>query len=212
MKSRRFVPILALLVLGSFITLGFDAKGAPKGSATPLVAEVLDNLSTTGAGVWGDGTGTYVDSVGGVQCYFGVSGKDADLVTYNSSRTLHFKFDTSSLAWKKSGLPADFYAVMDFFGVNYWGRYKDMGDGTTAQVQMDLEFKVGNLTYELDYQSLAVKRTGNTWLITSDHANDIIYNTGFTASNQAALNVIRRRSQETFGAVNMPLRVELTLK
>ncbi|MBI1939877.1 MAG: hypothetical protein HYS33_00055, partial [Acidobacteria bacterium] len=212
MNTRRIIPFLAFVLLGSFITLGYAAKGGTKGG-TPLVGTVLDNQSSTGYGVSGDGNGTYVDGVGGVQCYFGVNGKDADLVTYNSGRTLRFEFDPNSPAWQNSDLPqSDFNAEIDFFGINYWGRYMDMGIGTTAQVQMDLEFKVGRLTYELDYQSLAVIRESATkWLITSDPA-DIPGDPGFTASDQANLNVIRRRAQETFGAVNMPLRVELTLK
>ena len=211
MNSRRYVPLLALLVLGSFVTLGYAKKpGGSGGTANyiPTVATVTDQ----GQGVSSDGSGPYSNGVGGVQCYISVSKNDADLVTYNTGRTLHFEFDSSSVAWQNSGLPQSLDAEIDFFAINYYGNYDSMGVGTTAQVQMDLEFKVGRLTYELDYQSLAVMRTAtDTWLITSDPA-DIPGNPGFTASDQAALNVIRRRAQATYGAVNMPLRVQMTVK
>lgn len=210
MNSRRLLPLLALLVLGAFATLGFAKKpggGGGGGNYISTVATVSDQT----VGVSGDGS-TYVDGVGGVQCYISVSKNDADLVTYNTGRTLHFEFDSSSVAWQNSGLPQSLDAEIDFFAINYYGNYDSMGVGTTAQVQMDLEFKVGRLTYELDYQSLAVMRTAtDTWLITSDPA-DIPGNPGFTASDQAALNVIRRRAQATYGAVNMPLRVQMTVK
>ena len=210
MNSRRLLPLLALLVLGAFATLGF-AKKPGGGGGTPNTISTVATVSDQTVGVSGDGS-TYVDGVGGVQCYISVSKNDADLVTYNTGRTLHFEFDSSSVAWQNSGLPQSLDAEIDFFAINYYGNYDSMGVGTTAQVQMDLEFKVGRLTYELDYQSLAVMRTAtDTWLITSDPA-DIPGNPGFTASDQAALNVIRRRAQATYGAVNMPLRVQMTVK
>jgi hypothetical protein len=218
MKSRRYIPLLALLVLGSFASLGFAAKkpsgGGGGGGGTnyyPTVATVLDNLSITGAGLSSDGS-TYSNGVDGVQCYISVSKNDADLVTYNTGRTLHFVFDTSSAAWQNSGLGDSFEAEIDFFAINYFGNYDSMGVGTTAQVQMDLEFKVGSLTYELDYQSLAVKRLSTTrWLITSNPA-EIGGDPGFTASDQAALNVIRRHAQTKYGAVNMPFRVQMDIQ
>jgi hypothetical protein len=182
--------------------------------ATPLVATFLDNLTFTGAGVSDDGNPVYTDGSGGVRCYFGVNGRDVDLVTYNSGRTLNFTFDPNSPGFKASGLPASFNAESDLFGINYFGPYRTMGVGTTAQVQMDLEFHVGSppQTFELDYSSLAVKRlTSTTWLVTSNQS-DIGGNPGFTASDLARLNGIRRKTVTAFGAVNMPIRFEVTLK
>lgn len=220
MNSRRFLPLLALLVLGSFVTLGYAKKGGvpggggggDTGSFIPTVATVLDNLSTTGAGISGVG-GDYVDGVGGVQCYISVSKNDADLVTYNTGRKLHFEFDPSSAAWQASGLPQSLDAEIDFFAINYYGNYDSMGIGTTANVQMDLEFKVGRLTYELDYSALAVYRMNeDSWLITSDPNDPEIPGNPFVWSDQAKLNVIRRHRQTTYGVVSMPFRVLMTKK
>jgi len=207
MTRRRIVYILVPVVLATLVTLAYAVK------STPLIATFLPNLSTTGAGVSHDGNDTYIHNVDGVQCYFGVNGRNSELITYKTPRRLHSEFDPSSVAWQNSGLPQSFDAEVDMFGVNFFGPYRTMGVGTTAQVQSDLEFYVGNITYELDYQSLAAKRLSeDTWLITSNHAEDIFWNPGFRASDQAALNVIRRRSQTSFGAVNMPIRFEVKLK
>jgi hypothetical protein len=205
---------ISLLVAALAITLATAAFAAPKSSATKLIATYLDNFSTFG--VQDDGNAVYSHGVGGVQVYFGVGGKDVDLVTYNTSRKLRFTFDPASPAFQASGINSavgsDFTAVVDLFGINYWGRYRDMGIGTTAQVQADLEFYVGNVTYELDYSSLACMRTSaNTWLFTTDPA-DIPGNPGFTASKMANLNVIRRKSVTKFGTVDMPMRFEVTVQ
>lgn len=206
MKRRRVITLLTLGLLCGFAAYAYAA------SAVPLVASWETGLISGTYGVFDDGNATYAHNVGGVQCYFGVNGKDVDLVTYNSGRKLHFTFDSASPALKNSRLPANFLAESDLFGINYFGPYRTMAVGTTAQVQMDLEFHYGNppQTYELDYQSLAVKRLStSTWLVTSN-PDDIGGYPGFTASNQAALNKIRRKTTDKFGAVNMPIRFEVT--
>ena len=202
MSKRRALLVVALVV--TLTVAAWAAKSAP----------AVATFSTTpgGFGVFDDGNPTYDNGVGGVKVYFGVTRKDADLVTYNTGRKLHYKFDGSSPALAASGLGSDVLAESDLFALNYFGPYTSMALGTTAQVQMDLEFKVGNLTYELDYASLAAYKTGeNTWLITSD-PNDIPGFPGFTASSTAKLNVIRRKAQTTYGTVDMPIRFEMTIK
>jgi len=206
-RRNTVVAFLGLLA----IALLTGASVAAKGGLVPLKATWM-TASSTGFGVFDDGNNIYEHGVGGVQAYFGVAGKDVDVVTYDSGRRLRFKMDSNSPALKLSGLPADFMAESDMFGINYWGRYREMGIGTTAQVQSDLEFYVGLKTYELDYPSLAVRRISeDTWLVTSDPL-DIPGNPGFQASDEADLNVIRRNRQTTFGTVNMPIRFEVKIK
>ena len=212
MKRRISVPLLAVALA---FTLATAAFAAPKSSTQKLIATVFNTIGVFG--VESDGNTIYEHGVGNVQVYFGVGGKDVDLVTYNTTRNLRYRFDPTSTAFVNSGIAAvhpsgDFMAITDLFGINYWGRYRDMGIGTTAQVQSDVEFYVGNITYELDYASLAVMRTSaNTWLFTTDPA-DIPGDPGFQASKVAKLNVIRRNSVTHFGTVDMPLRFEVTLK
>jgi hypothetical protein len=204
MTRRRPVSILVVVCLAFLAAMAYAAKSAP------LVATFSEVF---GVGVSHDGDPVYEHGLQKVQCYFGVNGRDANLVTYNSTRRLEFTFDANSPAFQASGLPSsNFTAQVDLFGINYYGPYRTMGEGTTAQVQMDLEFKVGKLTYELDYPSLAAMRNSpTTWLVTSN-PGDIPGNPGFVASDLASLNVIRRRSVEKFGAVNMPIRFEVVLK
>jgi hypothetical protein len=217
MKSRRAFSVILSAVLVATACAAAFAKG-PKTSTTkgtPLSATFSTiNLSTT-TGVFDDLLGAYDNGISGVQCYIGVAGKDLDLVTYNTSpvRTLHFKFDRSSTAWQLSGIPADFKTVSDFYGVNYYGRYTDQAPGTTAQVSASIEFYVGRVTYELNYQALASYReSANTWLITSEPNDPIFGYPGFTPSDQADLAVVRRNSNKTFGSVNMPIRFEVTFE
>jgi len=211
MNRKYLVLLLAVVVAVALATPVFAGKGGKKGggAATPLNATFQDLKADELTGVTGDGN-PYMHNDGAVQCYFGVAGKDVDLVTYNTGRKLHFKFADSDVAG--TPLPAEFDAEVDFFGINYWGQYMAMTVGRTAQVQMDLEFYMGNITYELDYSSLAVKRTGeNTWLVTSD-INNIGGFPGFYPSDEADLNVIRRRKQQTYATVNMPIRFTVTLQ
>jgi len=205
MINRRLLFVLVFVVLATFGTSAFAAKG------TPLTATFSTNLISTATGVFDDGNPVYENGIGGVQCYFSANGQNVDLVTYNTSRTLLFDFDSTSPALQLSGLPSSFHATVDLYGVNYFGPYSSMGVGTTAQVNAALQFYVGRVTYQLAYQSLAVMRlSASTWLVTSS-PNDIPGYPGFTASDQAALSVIRRKSQQTFGAVNMPIRFEVNL-
>ncbi|HUR37218.1 MAG TPA: hypothetical protein VM009_05335, partial [Terriglobales bacterium] len=86
------------------------------------------------------------------------------------------------------------------------------GIGTTAQLNGSLQFKANNTTYELAYPSLAVKRmTASTWLVTSDAA-EIGGFPGFNATDHAQLSSFRKRTRTNYGAVNMPIRFELTLQ
>ena len=212
MNRKYLVLLLAAVVAVAMATPAYAAKGGkkgkPGGSATPTEAEFLPHGGATG--VSDDGDPYYKHNIGGVQCYFGVNGRDADLVTYDTGRTLHFVFDPA--ASSVAGLDSEFDAEVDIFAINYWGKYEAMAVGSTAQVQADLEFYVGRITYELDYPSLAVMRmTIDTWLITSD-PGDIPGNPGFTASSEADLNVIRRRKQQTYATVDMPIRFYVRLQ
>ena len=206
MNSRRFVPLLALLVLGSFASLGFAAKKPGGGGGTPNYIPTVCTVSDQSQGVSSDGSGPYSNGVDGVQCYISVSKNDADLVTYNTPRTLHFEFPAGDPAVAAAKIPSSLDAVVDIFAINYYGNYDSMGVGTTAQVHLSLQFYVGSVTYELDYAALAVIRLDpNTWLITSER-DDSLY-APFTFGPDAKLNVIRRRAQTTYGVVSMPLRI-----
>jgi hypothetical protein len=165
----------------------------------------------TDFGVTSDADPFYENGVQRVKNYF-KSGNTVVLVTYATGRKLTFQFDPSSPAWQASGLPALAAAEVDLWGINYFGPFQTMGNMTTAQLQTTVQFKVNGNTYELFYPSLAVMRTGvNTWLITSD-PNDIPGFPGFSASSTANLSVFRKRSRQSFGAMNMPIRFEVNLK
>lgn len=208
MTRFRLVRMLVL----AFVAFATPSAFAVK--AQPLTCTWQANYFSIGVyGDASDGTGVYDHNVGGVRCYFGVNERNIVLVTYNTGRKLHFKFDPASSVPESAGLPDDFLAEVDLFGINYFGPYTSMGIGTTAQVQMDLEFHMPNnpLTYELDYSSLAVVRLdAATWRITSQVAD--VPSLIVTPSPEAKLNVVRRRSAETFGTVNMPIRFEVKLK
>ena len=213
-RKNVVIPIVGLVALSLVAGIAWS-KGKP-GNATTLNAVMSTSGST---GVFDDGDPNYNNGTDAVQVYFGVGGKDLDLVTYDTGRTMEFVFDQSSpvvQSAQAAGLPVgDFTAEMDFFGINYFGRYRDMGIGTTAQVQADLEFHIGGpnpTTFELEYPSLAVMRLSATeWLVTTDPA-DIPGDPGFQASSSALLNMIRRRKQTTYGTVSMPLRFTVTVQ
>jgi hypothetical protein len=215
MKRLHFVAafVLALAVSTAFAPQAFAAK------AIPLVCNWAPTYSGVGVfGDAGDGTGVYSHNVAKVQCYFGVNARDVDMVTYNSGRTLRFVFDAVSNdpeGVNGSGLPFRLNAEVDLFGINYWGRFIDMADGSTAQVQMDLEFHDPTSspprTFELDYSALVAVRNGNTWTISSEAADDP-YNVVKDRSSVAKLNEIRRRGSIPYGTVNMPIRFTVTLK
>jgi hypothetical protein len=201
---RRIAALSGVVLLVAGIVLAV--------SAIPLRTTFLPN-NGTGTGVSGDGLGVYDNGVQRVSTYFGTNGGNVVLVTYTSGRKLTFDFSPSSPAWQASGLPQHSQAEVDIFGVNYYGPFLSMGVGTTAQVQTSVQFKGGGgLTYELSYLALAAKRQSQTeWLITSDPI-DIGGFPGFTASSQASLGVFRKKSRQTFGAVNMPIRFKVELK
>ncbi len=213
-RKNVVIPIVGLLALSLLAGIVW-AKGKP-GSATTLNAVMSTSGST---GVFDDGNVNYNNGASGVQVYFGVGGKDLDLVTYDTGRTMEFVCDQSSpvvQSAQAAGLPVgNFTAEMDFFGINYFGRYRDMGVGTTAQVQADLEFHIGGpnpTTFELEYPSLAVMRVSETeWLVTTD-PGDIPGDPGFQASSSALLNMIRRRKQTNYGTVSMPIRFTVTIQ
>lgn len=206
MNTRH--KILTAVLVFCTVVGAYAAKG------TPLVATFASLLSTPS--VSGDASAVYANGSNGVQVYFGVSGKDVDLVTYNTGRTLHFVFDTSSPAFQASGLPISGVGnwEVDFYGVNFFGAYTSVGIGNTAQVHGVLQWHVPNSpsTYQLDYQSLAAMRISqNTWLVTSNPA-DIPGFPGFTASDQALLSSFRKRINNDYGAVNMPIHFTVVLQ
>ncbi len=207
MRSRRL-----LLVITAVLCLATAAIAA---RSTALRADFLPNLSQTGFGVSDDGSPVYVNGVDGVRVYFGVNNGNANLVTYSTGRGLTFRLDPASPAAVASGLPtaAPFEAEVDFYGINYYGQFQSMGLNTTAQMKGSLQFKTSNgVTYELLYQSLAVKRVAaNSWLVTTDAA-ELGGFPGFTASDQAELSSFRKRTRLIYGAVNMPMRYTLTLQ
>ena len=217
MTIYRLVFSLMFLLVGSLANVAFAGK------AVPLTCKVTTSLVSATNGVFPDATSdTYSHGDGRLRCYFGVAGKDFDLVTYNSGRTLHFIFagdpDTLS-ALSLAGLPQDFFAESDAVGINFFGPYLKMDVNSTAQVQMDLEFHYPPIgsprTYELDYGCLAVTRTGlDTWLITSEpnvslgnyYAVPCLNDSGSTAE----LNMIRRKgSPLPYGTVKMPIQIEV---
>ena len=206
MRSRRL-----LLVATAVLCLATAAIAA---RSTALRADFLPNLSSNGAGVSDDGDPSYLNGVDGVKVYFGVNNGNANLITYSTGRALTFKLDPASNAAVASGLPtsAPFEAEVDFYGINYYGQFQSMGIDTTAQMKGSLQFKANNTTYELLYQSLAVKRVAtNSWLVTTNAA-ELGGFPGFNASDQAELSSFRKRTRLIYGAVNMPMRFTLTLQ
>lgn len=207
MRSRRL-----LLVITAVLCLATAAIAA---RSTALRADFLPNLSQTGFGVSDDGNPAYLNGVDGVRVYFGVNNGNANLITYSTGRALTFRLDPASPAAVASGLSTSspFEAEVDFYGINYYGQFQSMGLNTTAQMKGSLQFKTSNgVTYELLYQSLAVRRVAqNSWLVTTNHP-ELGGDPGFTASDQAELSSFRKRTRLIYGAVNMPMRFTLTLQ
>jgi hypothetical protein len=189
------------------------AKSSGARAAFTFEAPTQATVASTN-GLFHDGNATYTDGVARVQAYVGVSSKDADLVTYNTGRTLRFVSDGSA-AWAASGIPATFNAEVDFWGINQWGRYQDMGTGTVAAVAGVVQFYVGRQTYELKYGNMAVKRLSATeWLITTDClrlGDGCPTYGGITINSNAQLSVVRRAAQQTFGTVSMPTTFHVVL-
>jgi hypothetical protein len=199
--------LLACTLVLSVVTLAWAAR------ATPLTIEFLPNLSASGFGVSDDGDAFYTNGVQRVKAVLGVNNQNVNLVTYSSGRKLAFRFDPASAAAASSGLSTSepVAAEVDFYGINYYGQFQSMEVGTTAQLRGNLQFKANNTTYELDYPSLAVMRlSASTWLVTTD-PNDIPGFPGFLAGDQAHLSSFRKRTQVSYGPVNMPMRFYMTI-
>ena len=203
--SRR-----ALLVMGLLIAIAVGAIA--KGSSTPLIATFLDNAGT---GVEGDGQPYANNLANSVQAYI-TNSQGLVVMTYNSGRGLYFTFDTTSATWQSAnaatGLPPYFGAEVDLNGNNFYGTFVGMSVGSTAQLRTNLMFHLNGSTWSLLYPALAVKRTAlNTWMITSSET-EVGYNPGFAISDNASLSVARKRSNTTYGNVNMPIHFTVSLQ
>ncbi len=214
---KRRIGLVVLFAITLCCTTAW-AHGGRKGSAPPLNATWLAptvNVAPSTTGVFDDGYDLYENGIQNVQCYFGVDGRNVNLITYNTPRQLRLVFDPTSTAWQNSGLSQEVDSAVTLYGVNYYGPFESMGAGTTAQLQMDIEFKFGTspMTYELTYASIAARRDPtdpNTWHITSDPGELPGY-PGFWPSDQATLSVIKKHSKQIFGVVSMPVQFDVTL-
>lgn len=205
MKRGLLWSLVAVVVL-SVATTPAMAAGKTNGLTC-----TVPTLQAGASGVGSDGNTDYSNggTKGSVKCFLGAGGKNFDLVTYSTGRKLTFSFAAGadqSLA-ALAGLEPSFTAEVDAYGINYYSQYLNMGIGTTAQVQMDVQFHYGggSTTYELSYACLAVRRTAfSTWVITSepDGSNQFAVP---CLSNEATLSKIRRNSVQGFGEVNMPI-------
>ena len=217
MTLRRIA--LAMFVLLCSAAMLFAAKA----KIIPTVSDFAPLNANLGTGISGDNivsndwngasAALYSNGVNGVQSYLGAGGKDVDVVTYSTGRTLHFSFANGDIAaWgpKGANLPQSFDAEADFYGVNFYGPYESMTVGTTAQIHGVLQFHYNGLTYQLDYAALAGERTAsNVWLITSDGAP--IY-APFVTTPAATLSVERAHGQTTFGSVTAPIQFQVKLQ
>jgi len=199
---RRSLPLLVVILLAA--TSVFAGQGGAP-TVTTLTAKDL----APGSGVSGDAVAIYSNAVGKVQSYLGAGGGNIDVVTYSTGRTFHFAIPAGSVL-NASGLPAQFDAEVDFYGVNYFGTYLSMGVGTTAQVHGVLQFHRNGLTYQLDYPALAVVRNdASSWGVTS---GPLGYDPGFTASSNATLSLVRKKGNLDYGVVSMPIVFTVALK
>jgi hypothetical protein len=202
MRSKYFSALLAILT----VTLALPALAGKAGNGG--IPTVSSFQSRGGAGVTGDPSYSNGET-STLGSYFGVNGTHAILGTYNTSRTLHFEFDTNNVAWQKSGLPASFDANVDFDGINQWGAFTSQGNGSTAGMKVYLQFYWNNNTYQLEYGQLASYRMNSTqWLLTTEWFEY----TPIAQSSSAILSVFRRNRQTTFGGVSMPITFTMTLK
>jgi hypothetical protein len=199
MKLRRILLTAALV--GATVTTLWAARMLPLSSRFDLMTEL---------GVTYEGSQFYTDGQEGVLHYFGVNGRNMVLHTYSTERKLRFHFDPGTAAFERSGLKdASFATQVNIYGINYYGPFVSMGEGTTAQMKTTIEFYQNGHTYYLEYPALAAKRlTADTWLVTSD-PTVLGGDPGFTASPQADFGVFRRRNRASFGAVNMPIQMEV---
>lgn len=204
--TRKWAFAFTLLFVLAFILPLTGAKG------TPLIAEIQTTpAAVTGAGAFHDGNAFYEHGVNRLQCYFGTQGRSVVITTYGTGRAFRLQSDASA-SWGISGLPAGVNSEVNLYGNNYYGSFFAMGVGTTAQLATTIQFRHAGQRYEVEYQALATKRLSeNTWLITSD-PQDIGGFPGFAASDQAVLRIIQRKSVQPFGAVNLPVRIQVVLK
>lgn len=222
-RPRFFLMLGCLLAL-----IGLTPRQSLAVRAQPLVCRWAVRYS--GPGVYGDGLtnngdANYDDSNSkrGVRCYFGVNGKDLDMVTYDTGRKLHLVFPAGQgIPLSDGSTMDDLVAEFDLFGINYYGPFRTMGVGTTALLQVDLEFHFPDgpnpLTYELEYRALAVERISEgAWVVTSNPIEicgaEVCTGLGFTPSPLANLNTVRRKSIETIREnVFMPIRFVVKLQ
>jgi hypothetical protein len=208
------VTLLALAACEQPTTFDLEPqfnKGKKSGGGNPAAEFVFS--TPAGFGVFGVG-GPYVHQQDGVQAYMGVDGKNVNLTTNGTPRTLRYVFPSSS-AFGASGISSsDFESQTVVFGINWSMRYTEMQVGSVGRVKADFEFYDGRVGYELVYYNLAVQRLSDTeWLITTDcaHLPAGCWNYGFDINADAELNTVRRRKQQAFGAVNMPVTFTVTL-
>ena len=206
MKTLMKRMLMVLVVLG---VAAIPALAAGKTSGLNCT------LTPASPGIASDGNTNYSNGTTNtsVKCFLGAGGKNFDLVTYSSGRTFTFNFsDADKTVAAAASLPQTFTAEVDAYGINYWGPYLNMAQGSTAQVQMDLQFHYGGgtTTYEVSYGCLAVTRMdSNTWLITSEPG----FGNNFAVpcvSGKATLSKIRRNSTQGFGDVTMPITMQFT--
>ena len=224
-QRRQMYFVAVLLIACAAARIAFAAKSIP--------LKATWHAPVTTYGMFGDGVASdgyqhnvvYPPGKQSVRCYFGVNAKNVVLITYNTGRTLRFvpsatdAADFTSAGIVLNSATNDFSAEIDLFAPNGFGQYTAIGLGNTAKVQADLEFhQPGSpLTFELHYASLAAQRISTTeWVITSDPGdtrllNSIPPSSGVVPTAVADLNVVRRRTQENFGQVTMPISFTVTL-
>ncbi len=233
MKKHCFAVIFVAALLCLLAGLVYAAGK----NGSPLYATVVPYTQPGQVGTYSDGHGAYTDGVDGVVSALQVNYSHAAMQTYNSPRVMHFVFDTSDAGWAAaanatgSTLDKDgvFDARVNFDCINWYGNYKAMGPGTITQGAVHFQFYAGNLTYEMDYDSVGIIRGPftstdhpelnvpdvNSWLITTSLNASVGPTppyTGFDASDLATLMVVRRKSVTTYGDVNVPFSIIFTLK
>ena len=218
---------LQLRYAGTVMALVMAASTLLWSRNTPVNATWAANYS--GSGVFGLTAGgavqntAYNDGEGSVRCYFGVKDKNVVLLTYSNRanpdpRMLHFVAGDYASAFAALGLPDEFSAEVDFFGISHGGPYTDMQIGDVVRLHADLEFHYSDTntvaTYEFAYGTLAAIRQADdnghrVWLITSDEA-DVPAGSGVFPSATADLKQVRRKGGGISRTVEMPIRFLVT--
>jgi hypothetical protein len=199
------------LLLVVVILLAATSVFAGQGGVPTVTTMPKKDLLNAGSGISGDnasGAANYANGIGKVQSYLGAGGKNIDLVTYSTGRTLHFSLPAGTVL-NASGLPAQFDAEVSFYGINYFGAYLSMANGSTAQVHGVLQFHYNGLTYQLDYPALAaIRQDASMWTVTGF----IDYTPGFTANNSAMLSLVRKRGNLDYGVLAAPIAFNVALQ